>query len=78
MRRRVGDGRGGMVGQRADEGDLGGVEGIGPAAERAERAVHLVAGPERGHDHRVDPDVGDDLVRALGVGERLVVGVVLR
>ena len=74
---RVGDGRGGMVGQRADQGDLGGIERVGATAERAERAVHLVAGTERGHDHGVDPDVGDDLVRAFGVGERRVVGVVL-
>ena len=76
MSRALRHGRGGMVGQRPDEADLGRAEGVRPRREGAERPEHLVAGDERRHDHRADADVADDPVGVLGVGERRVGEVV--
>ena len=73
----VGHGRGRVVGERADERDLGGVERPGPGGERPERAEHLVAADHRGDDHRADPDVLDDLVRVGRVREGGIVRVVI-
>ncbi len=70
-------GRGRVLGERADERDLGGVERSGPGGERAECAEHLVAADHRGDDHRADPDVLDDPVRVGRVREGRIVRVVI-
>ena len=74
----VGHRGGGMIGQRADEGDLRLVERLRAGGERAHRPEHLVAGGERRDDHRADADVLDDAVGLGGMAERGVVLVVVR
>ena len=69
---------GGVIGQRADEGDLGLVERVGAGGERAHGPEHPVARGEWRDDHRADADVLDDAVGLGGVTERGVVRVVAR
>ena len=72
----VGHGRGGMVGQGADEGDGRRAECVGAGREGAHRPEDGLPGDERCDDHRADADVAHDPVRVLRVRERRVVEVV--
>ena len=72
----VGHGSRRVIGQRAYERDLRRIERLRPGRERAQRAEHLVPGHERGDDHRLDADVGDDPIGRRCVSERAVEAVV--
>ena len=59
---------GGMVGEGADEGDVGLLEAVGRCAVDAERAQRVVPGDERRNHHRSEADPARD---AVGRGDVL-------
>ena len=62
---RVGHRERGVLGERADERDLGRGERVGVARERAQRPEDLHPGDQRRDDERAQPDLVDEPVRCL-------------
>ena len=74
----IGDGRGSVIGQGAEQGQAGLVEVVDPARVRAKGAEHLTVGDQRGGRHRSHVRGEHDAVRDLGVREALVAAVIGR
>ena len=68
----------GVLGERADERDLGRGERVRAARERAQRPEDLRPGDQGRDDERPQPDLVDEAVRALRVAERAIRDVVRR
>jgi hypothetical protein len=74
----VGDGRRGMIGKGAQQGELALAEVVDVRGVRAQCAEHLAAGHQRGRRHGPHVRDGDDPVRDRRVRETLVAAVVTR
>ena len=74
----VADGRRGVIGQCAEQGDLRLAEGGDARREGAHGADRLLVDEKGSRDHRAHVGVLHDLVRARQVAESVIVGVVVR